>query len=162
MAVEDKYTNANVEAGKLANPALGGGGAQTISMVETVEVAAADDDNSVYRFFANVSPTLIPKSITVMCDAITLGTDYNLGLFNVNSGAVIDDNIFADALNLSSASRVLDGLENVGIESLTKKIYEHAGHTIANMKQGYDIGLTGITVGSAAGTITIIAEFIQG
>jgi hypothetical protein len=176
MAVVDKYVNSSIASNKIINAALVNG-ARVVGMVATEETAAADDDGSIYRFFKGVSGNLIPIEIFVYCDAITSGTDYDLGLYNQTSpggtdGTVIDADVFMDGQTLATAisrgggtanqNEAVDGLAAVDIADLQQKIYEHAGHTVNTAKQGYDICLTANTVGSAAGTITIIAIFIEG
>lgn len=161
MAVEDKYANTDIVSGKKGAPGRAAP-SDLVWIFETIEVAAADTDASVYRFFKNLCPNLIPVSITVMCDAITSGTDYDLGFYKTNLGAVIDKDNLADGLDLSSASKVLDGLKDVVIENRGKRLYELAGHTDTTKLAGYDLALTANTVGSAAGTISILACFAQG
>lgn len=165
MAVEDKYIDSLVAAGKLGNGALVNGGALQ-AMPFTFEVAAADSDGSVYRIAKNINPDLIPVKMEIYNDAITAGTNYDLGLYESGvGGAVIDKDCFAEGLDMSSAAvkaSPKDGMKDVDVANLQKKIYEHGGHTIATKKLGYDIALTGDTVGSAAGTISGILWFIQG
>lgn len=161
MAAVDEYADAQREAGNVTNPAKTYG-AQVICACSVASVAAADDNNSIYRMLSNVPGEWIPVHFVVKNDAITGGSDYNLGLFKPNYGAVIDDNCFADALDMSSASVTKDGLGNVAITDWGKKIYEHAGHTVTTKIAAYDIGFTGITNGSGAGTIVLIAFFVQG
>jgi hypothetical protein len=166
MAVENKYVNSDVADGKKVNSAFNEG-QNPIKMVCTFEVAAADDDGSVFRLFKNVNPDLIPVSITLLNDAITGCTSVDLGLYEPLElgGAEIDKNVFlaAEDINGGNArSSAVDGLTAVAIENVQKKIYELAGHTLATRKKGYDICLTANTIGSAAGTISVIAEFIQG
>lgn len=168
MAVEDKYVDANVAADKLGTPALVKFGDVYASVV-TFEVAANDDNGSVYRLLKNLDPELIPLSIEILNDAITSGTDFDLGFYETLSdgqgGAVVDKDELVDAVDLSSA-RVsgagFDGLTAVNIANRTKMIYELLGHTISTKKSGYDLCLTGNVVGSAAGTVTIIAFFTRG
>ena len=177
MAVQDKYTNANLVADKLANPALGGGGSPAIVMVETVELAAGDSAGSVYRFFAGLSGSLIPIDIKVYSDdALTDENDADIGLYEQGvGGAAIDADVFADSLDLIPVGGILrggvaggpdlgaDGMGSVDIANLTKKIYEHAGHTVSTAKRGYDLCLTANTgITTAGGTVTMIATFIQG
>lgn len=159
MAVENKYVNSDVAAG---NRSHGAQGANAWPLIETFEVAAADTDASVYRLFKGLPADLVPVSCTVMCDAITGGTDYDLGFYNTDLGAVIDKDNLADGLDLSSASKTLDGLKDVAIENRAKRLYELAGHTLANKKSSYDIALTANTVGTAAGTVTVILWVKQG
>lgn len=169
MAVENKYINADVVAGKKAAAALISG-SNLIVAIATFEVAAADSDGSVYRIFKSVNPHYIPVKIDVTNDAITSGTDYDLGLYKTTgsdgvAGAEIDKDIFADGMDLSSAhlrTAALDGLVTVDAANSTKKIYEHAGDSLSSLDNGYDIALTANTVGSAAGTVTVVAYFVYG
>lgn len=163
MAVEDKYVNANIVAGKKAKAALSTGDSEIV-MVATVELAAADDDGSKYRFFKAVPSNLIPTEITITCDAITSGTDYDLGLYDVDLGAVVDKDVLMDGQTLATAlTRATGhqlGLAAVNIADAYKTLGELSAET--DVPPAYDIVLTGNTVGSAAGTVTIIAKFVQG
>lgn len=180
MAVEDKYVSTALAAGKIEMAARSVG-ASVIGMVATGELAAGDSATSVYRFFKGLSGNLIPIDIKVYWDdAITDETDADIGLYEQGvGGVVIDADVFADAIDFTLAGGAIrgggdvgdinitdeaaDGLKNVGIANLTKKIYEHAGHTIKNAKSGYDICLTlntGVT--TTGGTVTMIATFLQG
>lgn len=163
MAVENKYVNANLASGKKAKSALSQG-ANVVVMVATEEIAAADDDGSVYRFFKNVPSNLIPVSITMTCDAITGGTDYDLGLYKPDLGAVIVKDVLMNGQTLATAlTRATGhqlGLAAVNIADATKTLGELSAQ--AKPDTSYDIALTANTVGSAAGTVTIIAEFVQG
>lgn len=162
MAVEDKYVDANLAAGKLAKSALSMG-AETVTMVATEELAVADDDGSVYRFFKSVPSNLIPIEINVYCDTITSGTDFDLGLYEVG-GAAVDADVLMDGQTLATAlTRATGhniGLGNVNIADATKTLGELSGQTAVDLS--YDIALTANTVGSAAGTVTIVAVFAQG
>ena len=159
MAVEDKYVDSNTTSGKLAAPYEVGG--DLICLVKTFEVAAADDDTSTYRI-ARVNGDWVPVEITVMCDAITGGTDYDLGIYLPGvGGAAKDADVLMDGQTLAVASRVLDGLQTVDIANLEKKIYVHAGDSTSTRVADYDLVLTGNTVGTAAGTVTIVAKFAK-
>ena len=164
MAVVDKYANADLQKGKLAE-AVHVNGAKLVTAVTTFEVADTDDDGSVYRLFKGLNPNLIPLDIKINNDAITGGTDWDLGLYQGNGGKVIDKDVFADGIDLSTArtsGSEVSGLSAVAIENLTKKLFEHAGHTIATKLDSYDLALTANTVGTAAGTVTVRAIFAQG
>lgn len=169
LAVEDKYVNANTEAGKKAT-ALESGGGNAVCLVGTEEIAAADDDGSVYRFFKAVPAEYVPLRLEVYNDAITAGTDYDIGLYEVkddngNGGAVVDKDKFADGLDMSSGAAKgspKDGLSAIGIDEVAETLWELAGHTISTRKPAYDIALTANTVGSAAGTISMVGWFAQG
>ena len=164
MAVQDKYVNADIAADKLANPALTQG-AKVVAMVATFEVAVADDDGSVYRVIKALQPNLIPISIEINNDVIADATSYDLGLYETDLGAVIDKDVFLAAEDISAGNAIgseVNGLTNLAPEDLIKKIYEHAGDDVTDYKAGYDLAFTANTVGSALGTITIRAIFIQG
>lgn len=158
MAVEDKYVDANTVLGNTAEP--GANGQEVVRMIATVEIAAADDDGSKYRLFKDVPSSFKPHRITVMCDAITGGTDYELGVYDRNLGAVVSKGLFMTGQTLASASRVLDGLAAVDIADIgaKKSIAELLSLTPTTAKPAYDITLTGDTVGSGAGTVTVILE----
>ncbi len=161
MAVEDKYVGSLTASGKLESAALVTGD-KLIVMVQTEEIAAADDDGSVFRFFKAVPSNLIPVEITVTCDALTSGTDFDLGLYKVG-GAVVDKDVLMDGQTLASAlTRATGyqlGLGAVNIADATKTLGQLSAQTDVDM--AYDICLTANTVGSAAGTVTIIAKFVQ-
>lgn len=164
MAVEDKYVDANLAAGKLAKTALGSG-AETITLVATEEIAAADDDGSVYRLFKSVPANLIPLEITIATDGITAGTDYDLGLYKVGVGGdAVDADVLMDGQTLASAlTRATGhqlGLQTVNIADAGKTLGELSAQTDVDLS--YDVALTGNTVGTADGTVTVIAVFAQG
>lgn len=160
MAVEDKYTDSNVEAGKKGVAYTTGSGAQTVTLMGVVSVASADDDGSIYRVFANVPSNFVPVKIAIHNTAITSGTDYDLGLYKVKDGAVVDKDILADGLDMSSA-RTIATDNNAGMTTLTlgelKTLATLSAQT--DPDSSYDIALTANTVGSAAGTIRVTATF---
>jgi len=169
MAVEDKYIDALIAAAKKTSAAYNDG-AKTVTVIQTFEVAAADDNESVYRVAKAINPDLIPKRFLIYNDAITVGTDYDLGLYETTGedgvlGPVIDIDVFVNGASMASArarGSGLDGLTAVAIADIKKTLWELAGHTQETKKVGYDIAFTGRVVGSAAGTIAILMEFVQG
>jgi len=159
MAVEDKFVDALVAAGKKGQP-IKTGGAQVLSLAGNAEVAAADDDGSVYRL-ARVAANAIPLFAWIGADAITAGTDYDLGLYKPGvGGAVVDKDLLADGLDLSSGVAITanlnNGLTNLGgadpLAAMGKTLWALLGLSVPN-RQDYDLALTANTVGSAAGTI---------
>jgi len=167
MAVRNEYINSNLAAGTLQDATLGGGGGiQTI--LQTFEIAAADDDASIFRL-ARIKAGDILLRATIMCDAITSGTDYDLGLYQITTGgvngAVLDKDIFMDGQTFASASKTIDGLQTVAIENRVKSVVDlHntvSSASVANSGQEYDIALTANTIGSAAGTVTVILEILK-
>ena len=164
MAVEDKYVNADLAAGKKSD-AIASTGSKLVTFIATEETVAGDDNGSVYRFFKDVPSTYIPLEITITTDGITGGTDFDLGLYKVGvGGAAVDADVLMDGQTLaSSLTRATGhqlGLQTVGLSDADKTLGELSGQT--EVDTSYDIALTGNTVGSGAGTITIIATFAQG
>lgn len=123
----------------------------------TVEVAAADSDTSVYRFVRLPSNAIIHK-IEIYNDAITGGTAYECGIHKnaADGGAVVDADVFATTLDLSSAHATpLDiAFEAYDFANCEKKLWEQLGLSADSFLQ-YDLTMTGTTVGTAAGTITV-------
>ena len=164
MAVEDKYVDSAVAAGNVGVGAAVQG--KTLKCVrKTFEVAAADDNNSVYRVFPDVNPELIPVQINVYNDAITGGTDYDLGLYERGiGGAVIDQDVLAATLNMSSGASLgspKNGLGALNVADVEKALHQLVSQNIGSLKGGYDICVTAPTVGTAAGTITVEMFYIE-
>jgi hypothetical protein len=163
MAVENKYVNAGIAAGKAIVDAATNTGGKVTTMVCTFETAAADDDGSVYRLFKGVPSTLVPKRVVFLTDAITSGTDWDFGIYETDLGAVIDKDLLMDGQTFATALTELTGgvgLKDVDAANRTKMLYELNGETAKEHRASYDLCLTANTVGSAAGTITCIADFI--
>ena len=161
MAVEDKYVDANVVAGKKGSALTTGTGAQTVTMVATVAVAAADDDGSVYRVFADIPSTYVPLNICIHTTAITAGTDYDLGIYKPNGGTVVDKDILMDGQTMASALTVATW-NNSGMGALTLSNGLQSLGTLSaqtDVDASYDLALTANTVGTAAGTIRVTATF---
>lgn len=80
-------------------------------------------------------------------------------------GTVIAIDVFASALDMSAAAVITapkNGLENLDIVNIQRRLYEHGGQNVNTKFAGYDIALTANTVGAAAGTISGIITFAQG
>jgi hypothetical protein len=135
------------------------GGGRVRKKVATVEVAAADDDGSVYRLFRVQSGWSV-HSIRLFNDAITGGTAYDVGLYGAGDGAAVDEDAYAAAVDLSSARTT--GVEVAfaarDIDKAENKVWQDAGGAYDG-GGAYDLCLTGDTVGTAAGTITAILEY---
>ncbi len=163
MAVENKYVIADVAANKAIVDAGKNSGCKTTTYMGTFETAAADDDGSVYRLIKGLPSTLVPKRIVFLTDAITSGTDWDLGIYETDLGAVIDKDLLMDGQTFATALTELTGgvgLKDVDAANRGKMLYELNGETAKDHRASYDLCLTANTVGSAAGTITWIAEFL--
>jgi len=158
MAVENKYVDANTALGLTAEP--GASAHEVVRFIANAAIAAADDDGSVYRVFKDVPSSFRPSRITVLTDGITGGTDYELGVYDRNLGAVVSKGLFMTNQTMATASRALDGLANVSVLNIGSKatIAELLSLTPSTAKPAYDIALTADTVGTAAGNVTVILE----
>jgi hypothetical protein len=163
MAVENKYVNADMAAGKKSSTRATGSGAEIVGYVVTFETAAADDDGSIYRLISSIPSNLIPYEISITCDTITAGTDWDLGLYKPNLGAVVEKDVLMDGQTLATAlTRATGyqlGLKDVNIADATKTLAQLSGQT--NPDESYDLALTANTVGTAAGTVTVLANFLS-
>lgn len=162
MAVENKYVNTDAAANNLVGAAAGG--AEIVVKQETFEVAAADSDGSVYRVFKGLAADLILVDLKIANDAITGGTDWDAGFYETDLGAVVSKDCLLNGGDLSSAharGSELSGMSAVDVANVKKSIYEIAGHTASTKKASYDLALTANTVGSGAGTVSVIATFAR-
>lgn len=169
MAQVDKFANTLLDANSRAIKqnlfALYGQGMAVHAFFSRVEIAAADDANSEYILWRDLNANLVPLILAIGTDGITGLTDANVGIFGPSTadgqtpGAVIDDNCFADALDLSSGvaslnpKTALDGLVTVALDNYYKTLYEHAGHTVSTKKGAYGIGITAIADPGGAGGV---------
>ena len=160
MAIVDKAGSLNnlssVDTPNLNVSKAQTNGAKFQTIIETVEIASGDDNGSKYRV-ARLQANAVIKEINVFCDAITGGTDYDLGIYEIpetNDGAAIDKDCFMDGQTLASASKAINGFSIVDIANYGKQVWELAGLTEATNK-AVDVVLTGNTSGTATGTVTV-------
>jgi len=158
MAVQDKFVNALAAAGK-KTPPIAGSGAQLLCIAFAFEVAAADNNESVYRL-GRLPANAIPIKSEIFADAAIDSTDADLGLYKPGvGGAVVDIDLFANGLDIASGEPVtapLNGLTDLGgadpIANQGKPIWELLGLTEPS-RQDYDLAMTLRVAGGAAGTI---------
>lgn len=130
----------------------------------TLEVEAADNDGDVFRFFRVHSSWAI-KSIKVWHDAITGGSNYDLGVYDIAAagGAVIDADCYADNSDFSGGGElgVTVGGEmrfrdtmTADIARINQRVWQDAGLS-ADPDKWMDLALTLNAAGTGAGTITL-------
>jgi hypothetical protein len=147
----------NLNGAKKNSPLVYGG--MLHQQVGKVEVAAADDNNSIYRM-GRVHSSWRPMHMWLFNDAIQSGADYNLGLWDIAEagGAVISENCFGDAVSMTSARAASGGTdimhEALNIDDATKAYWEIAGLT-TDPNKWMDVCFIGIAVGSGAGGIVL-------
>ena len=129
----------------------------------TVAIASGDDDASIFPMLPVRSSWSI-KHIWVYCDALTSGTDFNVGLYTTAATPVdVDENCYADAINLSSAITTLPidaAYEIRNITAVNNKVWQDAGLS-ADSNVWYWLTLTSVTIGSAAGDVTFVVEYTE-
>lgn len=163
MAVVDVYANEDVAAGLRPLTYFTGIGETPIVARQGFSVAAADSNGSTYRVFNGVPTHYRIHEINIFNGAITGGTDFDLGFYAVDNGAVIDADILVNGADLSSAHAVgspLVGTSNLALLDHTKPIWELLGYTKFSKPSAVDLVLTANVVGSADGDIMVDATFI--
>lgn len=120
-----------------------------------VAILAADVDTNNFRV-ARLPSNAVIKDIKVLCDAITGGTSFDLGVAHTpnKGGAMISAACLMAAQTFATASKVLDGFSAPAIENRDRELWEHAG-LLADPNTNLDIALTGNTIGTADGDVVI-------
>jgi hypothetical protein len=133
--------------------------------VATLEIAAADSNDHEYRMCRMHSSWRISE-ITRFNDAITSGTDFNVGLFDIaeNGGAVVNENLFADAISLASGSvtgvsEMYESGGGIGVEDIEQALWEMLGLS-SDPGKWYDLTYKGVAVGSGSGTLSVRVRFV--
>lgn len=131
---------------------------------DTAEVAAADDDGSVYRLLRLPSSACL-KELNLLNDAIAGGTDYDVGVYRTadDGGAVVNANIFCDAIDVTVARTLpLNAVFEGGLDIINAdtRLWELLGLT-EDPHVDYDICITANTVGTAAGSVGLEAVWSQ-
>lgn len=133
--------------------------------VATVEIAAADDNDSVYRMVRLHSSWRLSE-LTRYNDAITSGADFDVGFYDTadNGGAVVNINALADAVSLASASvtgvsEMYESGGDIGVEDIEQRIWEMCGLS-TDPNKWLDLCYTGVAVGSGAGTLSVRVRYV--
>ena len=151
MAVEDKYIDADLIAGRLQDVTTSGGG-DINYIAKSFAVASGDDNNSVYRV-CRIRSNDVLTSVVRTNDAITGGTNYDIGIYTKGvGGAVVDRDLFADGLDLSSAGTNVESFSTKDAATVGQKVWELLGLS-SDPSLEYDLAVTGVTVGTGNGDI---------
>ncbi len=157
-------THVGSAAPTFGNPLTQGG--RLRSIVAVSDVAAADSTADIIHVAPLFSSWRV-DGIPVKCDALTSGTDYNLGLYSVTAGvagAVAAESAYADAIDLSSAITklpvdLLDQFRDIALGA--QQVWADAGAS-SDGKNWYFLSWTLITPGSAAGQIATRIRYVDG
>src|ERR1700677_5074171 len=136
MAVVDVYARAAYLSSGLApayvpkmDNALFEQGTELVCMASNFTPTAGDTSGSTYRVWANVDSNLVPIMICIASDALAGFTSASLGLYLPKNGVVVSANLLANAFTLANAITslnpkvALDGLANVGLANVGKKLW---------------------------------------
>lgn len=130
---------------------------------ETISVEAAYNNNDDLRLF-RVHSSWVPVHIWLYNDAITSGSAYDFGLYDIEGGAAVDADLFVTDLSMTSARTTapIDLMyEVLNITNVGKPIWELLGLS-SDPGKWYDFGFDGDTVGSGQGDVTVVFEYIAG
>lgn len=136
---------------------------KVVECVGYVEVAAADDNDSIYRMVRIPSNAKI-SAVFLKHDAVADGTDFNIGLYDTaaKGGAVITtgESAIADAVNLTSARTVWTEISTaISPEESETRAWGITGLT-ADPDKDFDVCLKGIAVGTGAGTVALKVQYV--
>ncbi len=135
--------------------------------------ASGDSDTSTFRFFRVRSSDSI-KSLQVRSNGISSGTDYDCGLFTINSGSAVDADLYGDGFDLSTIVPVVPHIVAEGsflelrfgdatdaiLSDINNAVYTDLGLSTDPFLE-YDVVLTGNTVG-AGGIIQLTMLYTSG
>ena len=164
MATKKSAQITNLDASPSVIPNVTAAHGRVMTRFATDEVAAADNDGDVFRMLRVNAQDRILR-ITILCDAITSGTDYDLGVYAINDGDAVDADCYVTTVDLSSALTTTNlnyRWETQDVANAGYRVWQDAGVSADPGNVQYDLAFTANTVGSAAGTITLIIEYVAG
>lgn len=169
MANNDSTIVANLEATPNVMADASELGGKQRALVATYEVLAADSDGDTYTMFP-VSLDARVDDLQVVNDAITGGTDYDVGFYSITDndlGAVIStgDNL-VDGQSMATARNVWTSLLFLGTNAMdqsavAQKVWQICGYASldaardANQTNQVYLVVTANTVGTATGTLSV-------
>jgi hypothetical protein len=136
--------------------------------VETIETPAASSANQQLRFFRVNAQDRITR-ISVQCDATAGLTESDLGIYDINGGAVVDIDCYIDGLDWHTAG-LDDGttaplnyaFEIRDISAAKQLVWEDAGVSVDPGNKQYDLVLTNVSDVDAIITMTVAIEYVSG
>jgi hypothetical protein len=133
-----------------------------MAKIETLETATADTAGQIYRFFrVNAQDRIL--SIRLFCDAITTGDDLDCGIYQINGGAVVSANCYADDVDGSSENDDVElRFEALDINTVKQVVWEDASVSASPGNKQYDLCLTINGNVASASTITLRLLYVSG
>lgn len=159
-ALVTAYETIGSSSPTFANPLTFGG--RLRSIVSVTDIAAADSTADICHITPVYSSWRL-DAIRVKCDALTSGTDYNLGLYTT-AAVDVDENVYGDAIDLSSAITTLpiDALDEIRDIALGAQAVWADAAAPSDSRRFYYLSWTLITPGSAAGQIVTRVHYVDG
>ncbi len=142
------------------------GGASMKAIMQQITTAAADDDGSIW-LVGEIPGEARLLDIKCLNEAITGGTDFDLGLYD-EDGTVYSADKLLDGIDMSSARTAWTSLAlDFGSDDVGKTIAELLGHVNKVVpasgevaaKRVYRLGLKANTVGSGVGSINLLITY---
>lgn len=183
MAVINAYTNPLISGNIITKSlrAFNSTGADGGQAYAVAQIAASDNNGSVYRLFKNLSQNMVITGIVLANTSLTSGVSYGLGLYATNLSLTTATTIgyFSGVMNLVTAhasitaGTALDALAGISISTVgaqgtagtaySNRLFEHAGLTINtnNRPDAYDLCLTATTASTVAGTVGVLITYVM-
>jgi hypothetical protein len=157
MPIENRKTAA-LTAEDLAGERIASAGRVLLGDTATIEVAAADDDGSVYRLL-RVPSNAVLTNIDIASDALGTGASYDVGIYETasNGGVEVDKDEFASSVSLVTAipwTSIMEEAAPTDIDKIGQQLWQRLGLT-KDPGRAYDICATGNVAGTTAGTIAL-------
>jgi hypothetical protein len=138
-------------------------GGVTVSVPFSFELAAADDNASIYRF-ASIPANAILISLKLLSDATAGISDAQFGIYKplAQGGAVIDVDCLMASTDITAGKAVLTEVFVPSIADVGKPVATLAAVTDINELGNVDVALTTPTGPTAAGTISGVLQYVLG
>lgn len=160
----------NVLSGSITNrdatPAVlnNGQGAVVRRVFGTAEAAAAGDAGSTYRI-CFVPSNARAIRVVLACDDLGTTATLNVGIYQTtaNGSAVVDAGFFASAVNANTAAVAETMVSHesgvYNIDDIEKPLWQALGLS-ADSNRDYDVVVTSAGDIDAAGTITLVVDYV--
>lgn len=137
--------------GSLAQRQNGSGQVKT-QIAHWAKTAAQTNGDQIFLFPVKSSDRIV--GIYRAGAALTGATDINIGLYGTDAATNVDDNLFADAVSIASASAAWSQIDEIAVADRGKPIWSLLGQTEPDDKTYY-LALNLIAGGTATGNVAI-------
>jgi len=145
--------------------ALEVGGSDVISFVSSFTITNGDSIGSIYEI-ANVPSGYVPIQIQLNSAAVASCNDTDIGLYETEAegGAVIDENILADALDFSAGIAIgseLNCLKDLTVAKIGYTFSQIAGD-VTGERQSYTLAATINVAATGTGKVYVRGILVRG